>query len=175
MPPETPPPSSFSLASEILPASKRKNMQNTHVQNHCLHLFYHLTITLFYTLLLYILHSSLTHSCCWETFELKIVDGSSGFFRINSWGWKYTHAWLTVGQACVWDAEGCCLRFRRVMTSCQDFMQCRKNMSHHFLQTSSRSSVFLPNSPDSIKQPLKCSSSSSEKITKIDQQILDLC
>lgn len=51
------------------------------------------------------------------------------------------------------------------MTSCQDFMQRHQNMSHHFLQKLSRASIFLPDSPDSIKQPLIClsSSSSSEK------------
>lgn len=98
MPPRDP--GSIGLASEILPASKRESIQNTHK-----HTFI-ITVSCcvlpsqnnkIYLLLLYILYSNQIHSCCWETFVprilvcVHIIYGSSRFTNLNFEG-KYPHA-----------------------------------------------------------------------------------
>lgn len=132
----------------------------------------HLTITLFNSPLTLYPVFNLIHSCCWDIFVPKIlvcvqrIYDSSGFIIVKLAGGVHTciiRGWLTVRQPCVWRwgwYNGCCLRPWRVMISCQDLMQCHPNMAHHILQKLWRGSVFILNSPDSIKQPLIHSSAS---------------
>lgn len=74
-------PGLIGLAAEILPASERENIENTHTHTHtqrhritvsCCVLPSHSNFILS-LLLLYILYSTQIHSCCWETFVPKIL------------------------------------------------------------------------------------------------------